>query len=61
MAQRAALETFFLVDLKGGALAFDWVHPAARTPCVMVMAAPPRIAAETGSHFIASLDLRVQP
>jgi len=33
--ERAILKAFFKTTLKGGTLAFDWVHPIDRTACTM--------------------------
>jgi hypothetical protein len=59
-AQKTILESFFKDDLKGGALAFDWVHPVTRAAASMRLR---RVAfqAESGNSFVASLELRLLP
>ena len=61
IAQKATLQTFFDGDLKGGAIAFDWVHPVTRAATSFRMRRPRYSAEAGGATFIATLELLEQP
>ena len=61
MAQRQALDDFFVTVLAGGALPFDWSHPVTSASATFRFRSPPRITARTATLFDAALDLEILP
>jgi hypothetical protein len=60
-AQMEALDAFYLDDLMGGTLAFDFAHPRSGDALSCRFRAPPAYAAVNGEYFRAALELEALP
>lgn len=60
-AQVEALDGFYLGDLFGGALAFDFTHPRTGDGVSCRFRAPPVYTPVNGDYFRAALELEVLP
>jgi hypothetical protein len=59
--QADTLDGFYLTDLSGGALAFDFTHPRTSEGIVCRFTAPPEYTALNGNYFRAEISLEVLP
>lgn len=57
------LDSFFVDDLAGGALTFDWVHPRTGATVEMVFTdcKPPRYSTPGGEKWYAEMELEILP
>jgi len=60
-AQLQILDDFFMNDLAGGSIAFDFTSPRTEQPVSMRFVNPPQYSARGGNIWIASLDLEALP
>jgi len=60
-AQVAALETFYLATLQGGALAFDFTHPRSNSAASCRFVRPPEYSSSNGNFFKVAIELEMLP
>lgn len=60
-AQVAALESFYLADTAGGALAFDFTHPRSGAALVCRFRSPPAYESVNGEYFHVAVALEALP
>ena len=62
-AQRAILDAFFMDELQGGAIAFDWVHPVTRATATFRFVHPDPLIyhPRSAGRFSAALKLEIMP
>jgi len=60
-AQVVLFETFFNDTLKGGSLAFDWVHPRTQAACTYRFTQPPGIQLVTGALCKVACKMEILP
>jgi hypothetical protein len=59
--QVAALESFYLTTLQGGALAFDFTHPRSNVTVSCRFAKPPEYGSGNGNYFRVSIEMEALP
>jgi len=60
-AQVDTLDAFYLTDLQGGALSFDWTHPRTQAAVQFRFVAGPRYAPQSQTDWLAQLRLEIVP
>ena len=60
-AEVETLDAFYLNDLQGGALRFDWTSPRTGAPVQFRFLAPPRYAPQSQADWLGQLQLEVLP
>ncbi|NNG04360.1 MAG: hypothetical protein HKM95_09700 [Inquilinus sp.] len=60
-AQVQILDDFYLTDLQGGALRFDWTHPRTLAAVQFRFLTAPRYASQSQIDWLAQLQLEVLP
>lgn len=60
-AQVATLDIFFVEDLAGGSLAFDWVHPRTQAEVEMRFLSAPKYGEPKGNYWPVSFELEILP
>ncbi len=59
--QVETLDSFYLTDLQGGALRFDWTHPRAQAAVQFRFRSPPRYKPQSQTDWLVQLQLEILP